>query len=79
MRSVWAGDVGCASVFASKPAPTGWSVVDAESMDTRSHRGLAVDAEFADQVSRCLEITLEISTMPVLPVNSNFTLPRDEK
>ncbi len=29
--------------------------------------------------SRCWEISLEISTIEVLPVNSNFTLPSDEK
>lgn len=27
----------------------------------------------------CWEISFEISTIDVLPVNSNFTLPRDEK
>ncbi|CRM21050.1 hypothetical protein [Pseudomonas sp. 24 E 1] len=31
------------------------------------------------QLSRCLEISLEISTMEVFPVNSNFTFPSDEK
>ena len=29
--------------------------------------------------SRCWEINLEISTIEVRPVNSNFTLPNDEK
>lgn len=32
-----------------------------------------------NQANKCREISLEISTMPVLPVNSNFTLPKDEK
>lgn len=33
----------------------------------------------ADQLSRCLEMIREISTIDVFPVNSNFTFPSDEK
>lgn len=33
----------------------------------------------ADQLSRCLEMIREISTIEVFPVNSNFTFPSDEK
>ncbi|VVQ33874.1 hypothetical protein PS943_03525 [Pseudomonas fluorescens] len=31
------------------------------------------------QPNRCCEMSLEISTIDVLPVNSNFTLPSAEK
>ena len=54
-----------------------------------SHRGMRISRECASALgfgvsiragqSRCWEISFEISTMDVLPVNSNFTLPRDEK
>ncbi len=32
-----------------------------------------------NQPNRCLDISLEISTIEVFPVNSNFTLPSAEK
>jgi hypothetical protein len=32
-----------------------------------------------DQVRRCREMSREISTIEVLPVNSNLTFPNDEK
>lgn len=44
--------------------------------ETLARQGLFLTA---DQVSRCLEISREISTIEVLPVNSNFTFPSDEK
>jgi hypothetical protein len=59
---------GALGFFASKLAPTG--VVRLP----RVFRGL----QYATQ-SRCWEISFEISIIEVLPVNSNFTLPSDEK
>lgn len=32
-----------------------------------------------DQPSKCLEISREISTIDVFPVNSNLTFPNEEK
>ena len=49
---------------------------DVGSKKTLERRGLFLPT---DQVSRCLEINREISTIEVFPVNSNFTFPNDEK
>lgn len=57
----------------ASPLPQGFRVAEARCWA----RGFGAFG-YAGQ-SRCWEISFEISTIDVRPVNSNFTLPSDEK